>query len=81
VEEHEMTPSTCDMVGLINGLDNTGRASVLTLLLTHLIKVASITDHELQTYPPAVRETLIQRRRNAQAVIALAGQFAWQLQA
>jgi hypothetical protein len=66
---------------VIDGLDNTGRASVLTLLLAHLAKIAAITDEELQPYPPAMRETLIQRRRNGRAVIALVEQFARQLQA
>jgi len=66
---------------LLDGLDNTARSAVLTLLITHLGKVAALTDEELQPYPPALRETLLQRRRNAQAVIALAAQFAVQLQA
>jgi hypothetical protein len=76
-----MTSTTIQATHVLEGLDNTARSSVLTLLLTHLSKVAAISDAELQPYPPTVREVLIQRRRSAHAVIALAEQFAHQLRA
>jgi hypothetical protein len=76
-----MTSTTIQATHVLEGLDNTARSCVFTLLITHLSKVAAISDEELQPYPPAVRETLTVRRRNAQAVIAFATQFAHQLRA
>ena len=73
--------TTYQVSQVLDGLDNTARSCVFALLLTHLSKVAAISDEELQPYPPAIRDTLTERRRNAHAVIALATQFAHQLRA